>query len=422
MRAHISSFIKFYFSSFQGLPSSAWRGVALTLIDSTLISVYYFLSIYFLNELHFSITTCATIISCYGLGSIAGANIGGKLSDKMSPTLVSAVSLLVQALGYLALIKLKSITGIMINTFILGVASYAFITSNHFWTLQRCNEDERMKAINLLSTASNLGFSLSAVLMGALMSLGFHFLFILVGSITLFASCYLFTQEISQHKINIIKRVNHISQQSQHKSKPTSSRNIIMLLMLSCVLLTGLTVSQLGSAYPIYIQQQFPTMAIQAVSILFALNSILVVLVETPLCALIANQNKMTMLGISALLVGIGMCMLAFSTIFTIALIACVIYSIGEIIFFSMAQFLCYEHGEDGKKGSSIGTYRMTYATSRVIGPAAGGYIYSHYSGEMVWYISAVIGLLCFTACMTLPLIRKGSQFQGILSADSIAQ
>ena len=177
-----------------------------------------------------------------------------------------------------------------------------------------------------------------------------------------------------------------------------------MLLMLSCVLLTGLTVSQLGSAYPIYIQQQFPSMAIHAVSILFALNSLLVVLVETPLCPLVANQNKMTMLGIGALLIGIGMCMLTLSTVFAIAVLACVVYSIGEIIFFSMAQFLYYEQGEDGKKGSSIGTYRMTYAMSRVIGPAAGGYIYYHYSGEMVWYISAIIGLVCFVALFLVPV------------------
>ena len=147
MHTHLTTFIKFYFRSFQGLPSTAWRGIVLALIDAIMISVYYFISIYFLNELHFSVTTCATIISCHGLGAIVGARIGGKLSDMISPTLVSALSLLVQAVGYFALVKLSTITGIMVDAFILGAASYAFITSNHFWTLQHCTDAERLKAI-----------------------------------------------------------------------------------------------------------------------------------------------------------------------------------------------------------------------------------------------------------------------------------
>lgn len=400
MLTHTFSFIKFYFRSFRGLSSAAWRGVILTLVDSTMIGVYYFLSTYFMSELHFSVTMCGAIISCHGVGAIFGGRVGGKCADKFSASLVSACSLLVQAIGYLALVKLQTPTALMINTFFLGAASYAFITSNHVWTLQHTSENERMKAINLLSTASNLGLSLSAMVIGMTVGIGFHTLFIIVSALTLLCASYLFRQYVQRDK----RRTNNTtdikaSRTEQQNLSAHSLKRSSTFLMLTCVLFTGFTVSQLSSAYPIYIQEHYPWLGLQGISILFAFNSILVVLIEAPLGDLIKHQNKMLMLGLGALILGAGMCMLTISYVFSLAIIACVIYTIGEIIFFCMAQLIAYENSSHNKKGSGVGTYRMMYAVSRVIGPAGGGFIYAHLGGNALWVISGIIGVLCFMGC-----------------------
>lgn len=320
MQTHLYSFLKFYLYSYQGLTAASWRGVIMTLIDSTLIGIYYFLSFYFMNDLHFSITTCGIIVSCHGIGSIAGARFGGKLSDITSPTLVSAISLLLQAIGYLALTILHTPASIMIDAFILGAASYGFITSNHMWTLQHCTNGERLKAINLLSTASNLGFSLSAILMGTIISFGFHHLFIFVSSITLLMSSYLFIRAKSIRKLPTLTEScasNHKHAQHHHCTQP--HRQIIIYVMLTCVLMTGITVSQLSSTYPIYVQHQFPSMGVQSFSILFAINSLLVVMLEAPLGSLFVKHNKILILGLGALLIGVGMCLLTISLVFSLA-------------------------------------------------------------------------------------------------------
>src|SRR5690606_14685128 len=105
--------------------------------------------------------------------------------------------------------------------------------------------------------------------------------------------------------------------------------------------------------------------------------------------------NKFTMLGVSCFLIGFGMFMLSFSSIFSMAILSCIVYTVGEIIYFSLVQLVCYEVGEKKSKGKSLGRYRVVYGMSRMVGPLAGSTIYSHYSGEMLWYVCGLVGTLC---------------------------
>lgn len=398
MQTYLLSLGRFYFTSYTGLSKSCWRGIILSLIESTLIGVYYYLSIYFIGVLHLSISTSGMIISCYGIGAILGGILSGKLSDKTSPSIVSAFSLLIQAAAYLALIKLKSIELLMCDVFIIGIATYSFITSNHLWVLSQCknNEAQRLKAINILSTSSNLGLGLSAIIISEVAHFGFQYIFLTSGSVIFLLSCFLFRQE---GRINKMESSDKIEEKFINELSIKKKNKLIMTLVLLSVLFVGSIVAQLNSTYAIYIQESFPHLGIKAISILFALNSFLVVFIETPLGNFLKNHNKILMIGIGGFLIGFGMFMLIFSYSFVLAIIACIIYTIGEIIFFCMTQLICYEKGAKKKKGHSLGMYRMVYATSRVIGPASGGLIYTQLGGNMVWYLSGIIGLLCFISC-----------------------
>jgi MFS family permease len=168
---------------------------------------------------------------------------------------------------------------------------------------------------------------------------------------------------------------------------------------LMSVLLIGAVVAQFGSTYAVHIRNAFPELAVSGVSILFAVNAFFVVIFSVPLGNALKEHNKVLMVGVGALLIGAGMAMLSISSFFMMAVLACLIYTTGEIIFFSMVQLVCYQGGKKNKKGRSLGMYRTTYALSRVVGPTAGGFIYLHFSGNVLWYLCGVAGCLCFAGC-----------------------
>src|SRR3990167_4813294 len=108
MIAYLSIAVKNYAAHYAGLPKACWEGIILTLINAISVGIYFFLSLYFVDILHMDIATAGILISCYGFGTITGGIIGGKLSDLISPRLISIISLLFQALTYFLLAKLSS--------------------------------------------------------------------------------------------------------------------------------------------------------------------------------------------------------------------------------------------------------------------------------------------------------------------------
>ncbi|OGT37192.1 MAG: hypothetical protein A3F12_04205 [Gammaproteobacteria bacterium RIFCSPHIGHO2_12_FULL_38_14] len=388
-----------YCRVYRGLSRLSWRGILLTFIESTLCGVFYYLSYYFVHDLHLPVSQAGMIISCYGIGAILGGLVGGKLSDKTSPHFVSIGSLILQGIGYFALIEISNLYLLMINVFMLGMATYGFITSNYVWTLAQCsqNEPEKLKAINLLATASNLGLGLSAMIVSVLVYFGFHFIFMMTSTLIFILAIYLVVKENHQRKITLTQNqpIEERKEQPQISVEQIKKYKIVTWVVLFCVLFTGATVAQLSTTYSLFIQSEFPSWGVQGVSLLFAINSFLVVFFETPMGSFLSDYNKLLMVGVGAFFIGTGMGMLSIANVFAMAIVACVIYTIGEMIFFSMAQLVCYQKGAAQKKGQSMGTYRMVYATSRFIGPIAGGYVFQHIGGHVLWVFSGVIGVIC---------------------------
>lgn len=409
MQTSILALGKAYLNTYKGLPVLAYRGVYVSLIESIFIGVFYFLSIYFVKELHFNVASAGMIISFYGVGAILGGYLGGRLSDATSPSGVMIVSMIVQSAGYFLLAHSTTMMPLSCIVFLLGVAGYSFITANYLWVLSECQqENERLKAINLLSTSSNLGLGISAMIISTFSPHYFNYIFETTACILLVLAAWVYFLENKKAIKGIVNSV--ITSDNAEKIGNAEQTRWKIPATLICVLLVGAVVAQISSTYPIYIQTRFSSMGMQAIGILFALNSFLVVLLEVPLGNWVKSANKMKMVGVGSALIGVGMSMLAFAQTYMIAIIACVTYTIGEIFFFCMAQLVCYQEGRAHRKGKSLGLFRTTYAMSRVLGPFAGGLVYYHFGGNMVWYLSGVIGIACLMLCLQVSLKEVNRQ------------
>lgn len=355
------------------------------------LGVFYFLSIYFVKILHFTPTIAGTIISFYGIGAVIGSFASGYLSDQLNPIKISIVSLFMQGMCYLLLIKLNNSSLLCLNSMFLGFSSYSFIVANNFWVLNQCEENNKLKVINFLSTASNLGLSIAAVIVSLTTYFGFLKLFFILGFFLFLLASYMI---FFIHKKYIFSYVKNNSI-AKIKVESKKERKIIMQLTLFFLFLMGLIVSQRSITYPLFVQDTFNVNGLQIMSLLFILYSLLVVFFEVPLGNFFNNYNKILMLGVGAFLIGMGMWILSFSSLLFMIILACIIYTIGEILFFCMSQYLFFQMSASHKKGTSLGAYRMIYALSRIVGPAAGGYLFHNFGSYMIWWLSGMLGFSC---------------------------
>jgi predicted MFS family arabinose efflux permease len=388
---------KGYLANYAGLPTACWSRIVARCISATAGSVSFFLSLYFVSILHISLVTTGIIIACYGIGTTIGGIISGKLADRISPRIVSISGLLLQSTAFLFFLKITNPYLLMANEFLSGMAAYSFITANSLLVLNQAkqSETEKRKTIHVMYTASNLGIGLGATIVAIFATYGFHYLF-LCSSILLFLTAfYLMLWEKPSELINT--DINSTLATTDKIQQPTDRK--VLWLILSCVFLNGLTLAQLSSTFSIYLAAQFPQLGASAASYMFILNTVLIVFLQTPIGGIFKDSNKFIMAGVGALLVGLGMMLLSFAWVFSIAIIAGFIYTIGEMLFIPMAQLICYQNGAAKKKGQSIGMYQTTYALSVVIGPIIGTHIYHHFGGHVVWYGSGLLGIVCFMLC-----------------------
>ena len=384
---------QYYLACYRGLTSSAWRGIGLNFLQSLLIGIFYFLTIYFVNVLHFNVKQAGVIISCYGLGTILGGFLGGKLADRFAPRRILCFSLTLQGLMYLCLPSLHHVPALAANLLFQGIASYSFVTANYAQVLQACAFDEthRLKALNLLNVAANIGLALSASLISILPLTCFKQLFLIIGAglVGLAAYGYAGLREETSLRAETTEVPVAVKKPRRH----------LVTVVLACIFLVGLIVAQRSSTYSLYLVDLFPERGVQGFGLLFTLNTVLVITLQNPLVSSLGRLNKAWVVGCSAFLIGAGMASLLFVTQFSTAIIACIIYTLGEMIFFSFAQLILYQNSQQQKRGQSLGLFRTIYAASRAVGPMLGGYIYFHAGGATLWGCCGVIGVLALLAC-----------------------
>ena len=170
----------------------------------------------------------------------------------------------------------------------------------------------RLKSLNIIRVASNLGLGVSGIIIGMLNVQKFYLLFYFSSAILLFSALYFqfFLEDSKQLSIT----------QSSQTDIERKKNNKILFLILSCLFLVGLLISQLNIAYPLYIQQTFSKIGTQAVSILFILDTLLIVFFQAPLVNRLKNFNKIILIEMGAFLMGFGMFILNFSSFFSVQL------------------------------------------------------------------------------------------------------
>src|SRR3990167_10286044 len=385
--------IKLYLDQYRGISRKSWYLVTLTFINDLASGIIFFLPIYFVQLLHFNVATAGIIISCHGIGKALGGYIGGKLTEIMNPDKIAMYCLLIDALMFAGLMTAISLFAILAIVFILGVTAYTFATANKICVLDSAKSDEgsKIKLLSVFYASSNLGIGLSAIIIGYLSSVGFKAIFFL-SSLILTISFISVLQQNSFTKFPA--RSKNINSDPDY-ARDLTRNHLIPYVMLACLFGIGVIISQLGSTYPVYIGHVVHGQGVSAVSMVFTLNSLLILFLQTPVANYFARFNKIFTVGFGAFLMAGSMASLIVIHSILALTVSMFAYTLGEMIFFSLAQFVIYQHSSHSRQARNVGLFQTVLAVSMIFGPTAGGYLYHKCGGDMLWAACGIIGILC---------------------------
>ena len=389
--AHLANQIfQLYKKSLSGLSWEMWLLSFATLINRAGMMVLPFLSVYLTTQLGFTLKDAGKVMFFFGFGSMIGALLGGKLSDRFGHFRVQFFSLLLAGFAFMSLAYLDNsffqwcvmiaITACIADAF--RPAMFAAI--NDFST-----EETRTRSVSLLRLMINLGISFGPAIGGfCAVHYGYEWLFFIEGITCILAAVFMLVFLRHTHKV---PEVMSLEDRKANKIQSPWTDGYFLFFMFMHIL-NILVFAQFFNAYPVYLKEVLGFEE-DVIGMVLALNGLVIFFFEMPLVYIGERKwNSDYMISIGALMIGLSfllLCIAKWATV-PIVLIGILLITFGELYNFPFVNSKVLACTNDVNRGSYMGIYSMVWAVAMMLSPLGGMAIAEDYGYEVLWVVCMV--------------------------------
>ena len=366
-----------------------WALFFTSLINRSGTMVIPFLALYLTKKIGVSPAEAGTALLVYGAAAFLAAPITGKLSDKIGSLKVMKFSLYGSGIIFFLYSFITDYYWILAASFILAAVNEAFRPANLSMITEIVAPSQRRIAFALNRLAINAGMSIGPVIGGFLTLIDYHYLFYANAVASVAAGIYLSTTKWSSLSTEKMEEVSI--------EKPKLRFEILsdkrFLFFLFAIIPANLVFFQHLGALPLYIVDDLGYTT-AAFGLFGAINTVLIIIVEVPLNNWMNDTPYKKSLFIGAVLAGIGFGGFAIATTVVPLVIAIIVFTFGEMIFFPITAAYTSEIAPQNKRGEYMGYYQMTFSFAFSAGPWLGTVVYQHYGSVILWSGALVFGLI----------------------------
>lgn len=397
---------KTYINSFKGLSIQVWWLSLITFINRAGTMVIPFLSLYLTEHLKFTLTNVGWIMTAFGLGSVVGAWLGGKLANKFGFYQVMFWSLFISGIMFIGLQYVTTLMGFCIAIFLLLLVADTFRPALFVAVAAYAKPENRTRAVTLIRLAINLGFSLGPAMGGFIIySISYAGLF-WVDGITCIVASLLFLYALNERKANNkIKKEDVGEKGSPYKDKA-------YLVFLAALLLIGFTFLQYFSTIPLY-YHDIHFLSEKKIGWLMSLNGILIFLVEMPLVSYFENSkfSKFRILIISTLLFALSFFILNLSSWIGILSIGMLFMTVAEMLNFPfLNSFAMGRAAKYNNQGDYMALFTMSFSVAHIFGHNSGMQLINKMGYSNTWYVMTCLLLVAVLFLVWLRNIVKNEE------------
>lgn len=337
-------------------------------------------------------------MSAFGLGSVAGAWLGGKLCSKLGFYTLMIASLISSGLAFIFLQFVDTFWGICAGVFVVMLLADSFRPASYVAVHAYSNEASKTRSLSLLRLAINLGFSLGPAVGGfIIVHAGFAGLFWMDGITCILAGTVM---------LLLLSNKASKSQQAENKQQENQSpyKDKTYLILIAMVFLIGFTFLQYFSTVPLFYKSVFH-LDEQAIGLLFFINGFLIFLIEMPLVKYLERPaiSIYTTLIISLFLLAFSFLILAFFSWNGILLSGILLMTFGEMFNFPFTNSLALQRAKRGNMGEYMALFTMAFSLAHILGHNIGLNLIHFFGYSITWITMA--GLLF--ACVVLLFMYK---------------
>lgn len=392
-----------YIDSYRGLSKEIWLLSLITFINRAGTMVIPFLSLYLTSSLDFSLAQVGWIMTSFGVGSILGAWLGGKLTDKIGYYPVMLWSLITAGIAFILIQLISTFLVFCLGVFFLTLFADMFRPAMYVSVSAYSKEENYTRSTTLIRLAINLGFSMGPAIGGFIIaSSGYSWLFWADGA-TCLAAAALFFMLFSPKdgKKSKAKHVDNASIRSPYSDIP-------YMIFLVVIFLTAVIFLQLFGTVPLY-YKTIHGLSESMIGWLIASNGMVIFALEMPLINYLEKRkhSKVKIIWFGTLLFGLGFWIFNLSTWGGILIISMLLLTVGEMLVFPFANSFAMERSKGGNPGQYMALFPIAFSAAHIMGPNMGMQLIENFGYTFTWNIMMAIALLALGLCYLLFLSLK---------------
>jgi predicted MFS family arabinose efflux permease len=342
-----------------------------------------------------------------GIGSLLGAFVGGKVTDKYGFYYVQIFALLVGGLLFILLGFQRTFISIGIVSFILSVCNDSFRPANYAAIVHYSTDENKTRSNSLNRLAVNLGWAFGGFLGGTLAHINYNLLFWVDGSTNIAAALLLL------RLIPISKIVTPVKNAINALTDISAYRDTTYLIFISLVILFATCFFQLFTMQPLFYKTQWHYSELY-IGALMGINGLLIVFFEMIVIhSLEGKKHPLQYIFWGVLLTGAGFVLLNFLyPAHYSALIIVVFITLGEMLAMPFMNSFWIMRTTPRNRGEYAALYTMAWSTAQIISPVIGGQVISYSGFNLLWWIT---GAICLCASVGFIMLYRFTLKQNVI-------
>ena len=387
-----------YFESFGGLRKEIWLLSLITLINRAGTMVIPFLSLYLTKNRGFSLEEVGWILTFFGLGSVTGSWLGGKLTDKIGHYRTMAISLIVSSVLFVLLQFPDSFWTICLGIYLVMTVADIFRPAVFVAISAYSKPENRTRSVTLIRLAINLGFSAGPAIGGFIIATGGYSGLFWVDGLTCLAAGILLLKLLHP------KRSKPEPEDIIHMAKSAISDRLYLIFIFA-MMIFGFIFIQYFSTMPLFYAEHHKLDEFE-IGLLLGLNGLTIFLFEMPLIKFMENRRH-TATGyviLGTILTGFSFLVINLTDWVGVLIVGMLLATIGEMIGFPFSNSFALNRSDGKKRGSYMALYSIAFSVSHIFGHNSGMQLIDNFGFQFTWY--SMFGLAIF-ACLLLFILKS---------------
>jgi MFS family permease len=387
-------------SFYNDYPRTFWTLMGVSFIDHLGGALMFpFFALYITSKFNVGMTEVGILFALFSISSFIGSALGGAMTDRLGRRGMLIFSLISTSISSVIMGLVSSLSVFYIFALLVGIFTDVGGPARMAMMADLLPEEKRVSGFGIFRVVFNVAAAIGPAIGGFMATRSYLALFISDAVLSLITAILVF-RYIPETKPERQKDTPRETLATTFKGYFSVLSDRFFVFYIFASILAGLVYMNFNTTLGVFLRD-YRGIPESGYGLLITINATMVVFMQFSISRVIDKYRPMLMMALGTLLSGLGFALFGFAQTYSMAVVAMVILTFGEMIWAPVSNALVARFAPEDKRGRYMAAFGFSWGIPFAIGPLLAGRFLDSGNGNWLWYACGVLGILgtlCFLA------------------------